>query len=153
MPFAWTRAGSSSTAKKPTSDRIFLDTNVLIYAYAAFEPVKKAQALAASGTGERWISTQVLIKFINVSHRKLKLAWPDGQITLIELLDNQRVLQTSAATITRATRLADRYGFSWFDALIVAAALECGCETLYSEDLRHGQLIEASLRVANPFRA
>ena len=133
------------------SGRIFLDTNVLVYAYATFEPTKKAQALAVSNAGERWISTQVLIEFINVSHRKLKLAWPDVQITLIELLDNHRILQTSAATITQATRLADRYGFSWFDALIVAAALECGCETLYSEDLQHGQLIEGSLRVVNPF--
>ncbi|WP_310395060.1 PIN domain-containing protein [Hymenobacter sp.] len=134
------------------SGRIFLDTNVLIYAYAAFEPAKKAQALAASGTGERWISTQVLIEFINVSHRKLKTSWPDVQITLIELLDNHQVLQTTATTIAHATRLADRYGFSWFDALIAAAALECGCETLYSEDLQHGQLIENSLWVANPFR-
>lgn len=134
------------------SGRIFLDTNVLIYAYAAFEPAKKAQAVAASSTGERWISTQVLIEFVNVSHRKLKISWPDIQITLVELLDNHRVLQTTAATIAHATRLADRYGFSWFDALIVAAALECGCETLYSEDLQHGQLVDGSLRVVNPLR-
>ena len=134
------------------SGRIFLDTNVLVYAYAAFEPAKKAQALAVSNAGERWISTQVLIEFVNVSQRKLKTSWADIQTTLIELAGNHRITVTTAATIAQATRLADRYGFSWFDALIVAAALECGCETLYSEDLQHGQLIEDLVRVVNPFR-
>ena len=114
---------------------------MLIYAYAAHEPVKKAQALAASSSGERWVSTQVLIEFVSVSHRKLKSSWPDIQLALIELTANHQVMPTSPATIARATRLTDRYGFSWFDALIVAAALEGGCETLYSENLQHGQLI------------
>lgn len=133
------------------SGRIFLDTNVLIYAYAAYEPAKKAQALAASNTGERWISTQVLIEFVNVSHRKMKASWPDIQMALIELIDSHQLISTTAGTIARASRLADRYGFSWFDALIVATALECGCVTLYSEDLQHGQLIEQTLTVVNPF--
>lgn len=93
----------------------------------------------------------MLIEFVNVSHRKLKTAWPDIQTALIESTANYHLAPTTAGTIAQATRLAQRYGFSWFDALIVAAALECGCETLYSEDLQHGQLIEQSLRVVNPF--
>ncbi|RZL07286.1 MAG: PIN domain-containing protein [Hymenobacter sp.] len=135
------------------SGRIFLDTNVLIYAYAAYEPLKKTQAqtLIANANGEAWISTQVLIEFVNVSHRKLKTAWADIQIALIELTASYQVNQTTSATIAHATRLAQRYGFSWFDALIVAVALECGCETLYSEDLNAGQLIEGTLHVVNPF--
>ena len=134
------------------SGRIFLDTNVLVYSYAEHEPLKRtlAQAVVASASGEAWISTQVLIEFINVSHRKLKAAWPDIQVTLIELLNSYQV---KPATIAHATRLAHRYGFSWFDALIVAAALECGCDTLYSEDFNPGQLIEGTLRVMNPFAA
>lgn len=134
------------------SDRIFLDTNVLVYSYAVTEPIKRTQALAAIGSGQAWVSTQVLIEFVNVSHRKLKAAWPDIQLSLVELNANYQVVPTSAATIAHATRLADRYGFSWFDSLIVAAALECDCETLYSEDLQHGQVIEDSLRVMNPFQ-
>lgn len=101
------------------SDRIFLDTNVLIYAYAAADPTKKAQALEVSNSGERWISTQVLIEFVNVSNRKLKTNWPEIQAALIELLDTHLVLPTSQTTIAKATRLADRYGFSWFDSLIM----------------------------------
>lgn len=134
------------------SGRIFLDTNILVYSYAITEPIKQAQALAAIGTNEAWISTQVLIEFVNVSHRKLKAAWPDIQQSLIELNANYQVLPAVPSTIVHATQLADRYAFSWFDALIVAAALECGCETLYSEDLQHGQMLEGSLRVVNPFR-
>ena len=70
---------------------------------------------------------------------------------MIELSADFNIYQTTPATITHATRLAQRYGLSWFDALIVAAALECGCQMLYSEDLSAGQLLAGSLRVVNPF--
>jgi predicted nucleic acid-binding protein len=132
------------------SARIFLDTNVLIYAYASYEPVKQAQALVLFKTPDVWLSTQVLIEFANVYHRKLKTAWPDVETALNELTQDFNVYKTSSATIAHATQLAHRYGFSWFDALIVAAALECGCDTLYSEDLHAGQVIEGT-RVINPF--
>ena len=85
------------------SGSAFLDTNVLVYSYAETEPVKKAQALAAIGTGEVWLSTQVLIEFVNVNHRKLKVTWPSIQRSLVELDANYRLLQTSAATIAHAT--------------------------------------------------
>lgn len=135
------------------SGRIFLDTNVVVYSYAEYEPVKKAQAQVAITSGEAWLSTQVLIEFVNVSHRQLKNTWPAIQTALIEITASYQTSATTPATIAHATRLAHRYGFSWFDALIVAAALECGCETLHSEDLNAGQLIAGTLRVVNPFAA
>ena len=98
-----------------------------------------------------WISTQVLIEFANVYARKLKVVWPGVEAAILEITKELSVHQTAITTVTHATRLAQRCGFSWFDALIVAAALECGCETLYSEDLQHGQVIENSLTVLNPF--
>ena len=55
------------------------------------------------------------------------------------------------ATVHVALEIRERYGFSWYDSLIVAAALESGCELLYSEDMQHGQVIEGRLRVINPF--
>lgn len=133
------------------SGRIFFDTNVLVYAYSNDDPTKKQVALALGTVPDRWLSTQVLIEFVNVFTRKLKVSWPDVQTSLIELVGNNSVHSTTPATIAHATRLAHRYGFSWFDALIVAAALECGCDTLYSEDFNPGQLIESTLRVVNPF--
>lgn len=133
------------------SGSAFLDTNVLVYAYSEDDPLKQQQAMAITGASQCWISTQVLTEFVNVFHRKLRVPWPDIQVTLFEIVSGFRVHGNSAATITQATRVAARYGFFWFDLLIISAALECGCETLYSEDLQHGQLIENTLRVVNPF--
>lgn len=133
------------------SGRVFFDTNVLVYAYSNDNPIKRQVALTLGSVPDRWLSTQVLIEFANVFSRKLKTPWPDVQIALLELTSNNGVYQTTPATITHATRLAQRYGLSWFDALIVAAALECGCNTLYSEDLSAGQLFDGALRVVNPF--
>jgi predicted nucleic acid-binding protein len=56
------------------------------------------------------------------------------------------------ATILAALTVAERYGFSHYDSLIVATALEAGCSTLYSEDMQHGQLIDNRLTIINPFR-
>ena len=57
----------------------------------------------------------------------------------------------SLVTIHTALNIRERYNFSWYDSLIVGTALEAGCETLYSEDMQNGQLINNSLRIVNPF--
>jgi predicted nucleic acid-binding protein len=86
-----------------------------------------------------------------VSRRKYKLDWPAISDLIIELAANFSIYHNTPATILRATHVAQRYGFSWFDSLIVAAALECGCQTLYTEDLQAGQTIDGTLVVINPF--
>lgn len=93
----------------------------------------------------------MLIEFANVYSRKLKVAWPTVETALHELGRNFAVYQTTPATVAHATRLAGRYSLSWFDALIAAAALECGCDTLHSEDLQTGLVLENTLTVVNPF--
>lgn len=130
----------------------FLDTNVLVYAYSNDDLLKKAQALLALQASETWLSTQVLIEFSNVFARKLKVPWPGVEAALQELVEEFRVHTTTPGTIIKATRLAHRYQLAWFDSLIVAAALDCGCETLYSEDFSAGQRFEERLTVVNPFR-
>ena len=134
------------------SGSFFLDTNILVYAYSDSDPAKSQTARTLNRPQEGWVSTQVLTELANVMARKFKVSWPDIQLIVENIADNFPVHINSPVTIAQATRLAQRYGFSWFDSLIVAAALECGCETLYSEDLQHGQIIEQSLRVVNPFR-
>lgn len=62
-----------------------------------------------------------------------------------------RVEIVTPITMQRALNIVGRYGFSWFDSLIVATALDAGCDTLYTEDLQHGQVIEGKLTVTNPF--
>lgn len=128
----------------------FFDTNILIYAFAAYEPRSaRAEALLADGGV---IGVQVLNEFTNVTRRKLR--WPWGQIeaalaVIEELLGPARPLTT--AIHARAVVLARDHELSFYDALIVAAALDAGCEVLCSEDLQHGQKFGA-LRVENPFR-
>ncbi|GGF19137.1 PIN domain-containing protein [Hymenobacter cavernae] len=107
--------------------------------------------MSALAQADTWISTQVLTEFINVSSRKFKTPWPVIMAGYPELVRNFSIHTNTPTTILRATEVAQRYGFLWFDSLIVAAALECGCQTLYSEDLQHGQLLANTLSVVNPF--
>jgi predicted nucleic acid-binding protein len=129
---------------------IFLDTNVLIYAIAR-DDARTAQARALLQQGGT-ISVQVLNEFANVTHRKLKRPWPD----IVEALAALRILFPTPQAIGLATHqaavaIAQRYGFAFYDSLIVASALEAGCSSLLSEDLHDGQVIEGRLTIRNPF--
>jgi predicted nucleic acid-binding protein len=129
----------------------FLDTNVLIYAVAKNDPrASKAEALLASGS---MVSIQSLNEFVSVARRKLDMSWKQVK----EFLDIICVLcpdpvPTSLDTHKVALAIAERYGYSIYDALVASAALESGCKTLYSEDLQDGQIINRRLTIRNPFR-
>jgi predicted nucleic acid-binding protein len=132
------------------SGRAFLDTNVLIYAVAQndLRGTRAEKLLAAGGV----ISVQVLNEFVSVTRRKVGMAW--GEVT--EALDAIRILCPLPVPITvdtheAALRIAQEYGFGIYDALIAAAALEADCATLYSEDMRDGQVIDHRLTIRNPF--
>jgi predicted nucleic acid-binding protein len=86
-----------------------------------------------------------------VALKKLALPLSETKKLLAMLEATCRVEIVTPATIQRALDIASRYGFSWFDSLIVATALDAGCDTLYTEDLQHGQMIEGKLTVTNPF--
>jgi predicted nucleic acid-binding protein len=131
-------------------DSRFFDTNILICAFAADDPRSaRAEALIADGGV---IGVQVLNEFTNVTRRKLRWQWEqiESAITVIEeLLGPARPLTT--AVHARAVVVARDQELSFYDALIVAAAFDAGCQILYSEDLQHGQKFGA-LKVVNPFR-
>ena len=130
--------------------KAFFDTNVLVYAVTEGDP-RTAQAeelLAAGGV----LSVQVLNEFVSVARRKIAMPWSD----VTQALAAFRILCPAPLPITvethdAAVRIAATHGYNIFDALIVAAALEAGCETLYSEDLRDGQTINGRLTIRNPF--
>ena len=129
----------------------FLDTNVLLYAVCPDDPrsIRAAEILTRGGT----ISVQVLNEFASVARRKLKRSWPD--IT-IALRDFRAVLREPTALTAgvhdHALTLAAATGYTFYDALIVASALDAGCTTLLSEDMQDGQVIEGRLTIRNPFR-
>ena len=132
------------------SDRPFLDTNVLVYALGERDdrtPIAE-RLLTAGGV----ISVQVLNELASVAHRKLKMSWSD----VTTALDAIKTLCPSPVSLTLAThddalRLAVSHGYHVYDALIIAAALEAECSTLYSEDLQAGQIINGRLTIRNPF--
>jgi len=130
--------------------KAFFDTNVLIYALAEDDPRStQAEELLASGGV---LSVQILNEFVSVARRKILMSWSE----VTEALDAFRVLCPSPLPITvetheAALRIAEKHGYNIYDALIVSAALEAGCTTLYSEDLQDGQVIDGRITVRNPF--
>jgi predicted nucleic acid-binding protein len=130
--------------------RAFFDTNVLIYVLAKDDPRcrRSEELLAAGGV----LSVQILNEFVSVARRKLLMSW--GEIA--EALAGIRILCSSPLPLTvdtheTALKIAETHGYGIYDALVIAAALEAGCETLYSEDLHDGQTIDAQVTIRNPF--
>ena len=131
-------------------DLAFFDTNVLIYAFAEDDPrTPVASALLAAGGV---VGVQTLNEFVAVAVRKLAMPWDE----VLEALSALRVLCPSPVPLTvrthdRALGIAERYRYHIYDSLVIAAALEARCDTLFSEDMNHGQAIEG-LTIRNPFR-
>ena len=129
----------------------FLDTNVLIYlASADVEKANRAEQLVDKGGV---VSIQVLNEIANVGRRKLRMSWSE----IHEFLATLRALLTlqplTLDVHDSGLAIAERYGLALYDAMIVAAALHCDCDALWSEDMQHGLVIEDRLRIVNPFAA
>lgn len=130
----------------------FLDTNVLLYSVAEDEPrTEIAEGLLAAGGV---VSVQVLNEFVATAHRKLAMSWDE----ISEATSAIRALCPTPLAVTvdthdDARRLAQRYGFHFYDALVIASALGAGCETLYTEDMQDGQVIDDRLTIRNPFKS
>jgi len=134
------------------SDRVFLDTNILIYLYADDAPTKRALAEQVLNHNQTALSTQVLNEFSSVMLKKSKLTIPELRRAIEEITADIMVAQVTETTIIKALSIVQKYRFSYFDSLIIASALEHECSILYTEDLHHRQLIENKLTITNPFR-
>jgi predicted nucleic acid-binding protein len=136
---------------KLTEDKVFVDTNILVYSYSNNEPEKQTIARNLIADNDSFISTQVLQELTNTVIRKFKYSYKDAIIALNESIQNNNIHVNTEITITQACKIAERYGFSFYDSLIIAAAIECSCLFLYSEDLQHNQIINDTLKIVNPF--
>jgi predicted nucleic acid-binding protein len=96
------------------------------------------------------VSTQVLSEFYS-GMRKNKKTHPEIKEAMYEVIDSVSVAGMSLHTIESCLFLKEKYCYSWWDSLILASALETDCETVYSEDMQDGQLIEDQLTIRNPF--
>ena len=130
----------------------FVDTNIWIYAHLR-KPNEPRHGIAlelVSELNEAVISPQVLAEYYNVMLRSGQAdVWIQENLNTI--LSYVRLQPLNEAVVRRGWQIRNRYGFSIWDSQIVAAALEAGCDTLYSEDMQTGQVIE-SLTVINPLQ-
>ena len=138
------------------SGRFFLDTNILVYTFDSRMPAKqqKARQLVADAllTHKGLISFQVVQEFLNVASSKFAhpLSLQDCQEYLKNVLAPLCEVLPSIELYERAIEIGERWRYSFYDFLIIAAALEAECQTLYSEDLQHQQTIQ-ELTIINPF--
>jgi predicted nucleic acid-binding protein len=139
------------------SGRVFLDTNIFVYANDHTAPRKQSIALdlirdaTIESTGV--ISYQVVKEFFNVVLVKspCKMPHDDAQLYLEIVFRPLLAVPSSLALISDAIHIQGRYRLSWYDSLIVSAAQDAGCTLLYSEDLQHGQQF-GPVTVRDPFR-
>jgi len=128
--------------------KAFFDTNILVYA-ASTDP-KKQRATECIGHGGL-ASVQVLNEFVHVARRKLRHDWPQIEFALgLFRASLDDVVPVALSTHAGAVALAREHGLPFYDALIVAAALEAGCDTLFTEDMQHGRKF-GGLTGVNPF--
>lgn len=131
--------------------RVFVDTNVLVYLLSGdAEKAQLAEHVLTRTDIERVISVQILSEFTSVARRKSGLDW-DAIAEFHELFrDTCAVVDLRDTDIDEAMIIADRYGFSWYDCLVLASAGRAHTDMLLSEDLQNLQRV-GSLSVVNPF--
>jgi len=138
------------------SARFFLDTNVFVYTFDASAPAKRdaAVALVERALAERSgvVSTQVVQEFLNVATRKFQVPLKPADCVryLDEILSPLCEVFPSMDLYRRALGIQAETGFGFYDALIVAAAANAGCDVLYSEDMQDGRRV-AGVTICNPF--
>lgn len=127
----------------------FLDSNILIYAYSRDARSLIAQAICGQ---PHTLSIQSLNEFAYVARRKLRFNWDEITEKLIAIVNlAESIVPLSFELHQTGIALAYRYQLQVYDGMILAAALEAGCETFYSEDMRDGLIIEDLLTIRNPF--
>lgn len=138
-------------------DKIFFDTNMIVYLFDLGEPNKRKKVTKLLhklvDNSRLFISSQVVNEFINYSTKKI-----ENEITDEELKENLQFLNElfiisslNFSTSVEAVKIKNRYKFSFWDSLIIAAAFESDCNILYTEDLHHSQILYSKLKIINPF--
>jgi predicted nucleic acid-binding protein len=125
----------------------FFDSNVLLYIVTTDAKAEKAEILLEAGGV---ISVQVLNEFASVASRKWKLAWSGVREALELIRERCEVVPLTLEIHESGLVIAERYGFSVYDSLILAAAAHAKCRLVYSEDMQHGQVVQG-VTIRNPF--
>jgi len=134
------------------NDRIFLDTNILVYAHSDTEPIKRKIVETILESNDLFvISTQVVNEFVNVMHKKRGVLFNKLVTSIHEFAVSFTVVQITVHTIEQAPHIATQHNYSYFDSLMLSAALEHNCSVIYTEDMHHAHTLD-TLKIQNPFR-
>jgi predicted nucleic acid-binding protein len=137
------------------SDKVLLDTNLWVYLYskAPLDKYEKVNTILLSYIESLIVNTQILGELYNVLLKKKFQTQAQAQEIISQLVAGFDVSQITVMQVVEAIRINARYGYSYWDSLLIAAALHNDCRILYSEDMQHQQLIGDKLRIINPFVA
>jgi len=136
------------------NDKVFLDTNIIIYLYSNDEPEKQqiAYDILEQYSNQILISNQVINELSNILFRKFKLDENEVRNTVLELDDNFPIVNFNLQTQLQGILIKGKYKLQFYDSMILATALDNGCNIVFSEDMQHNQVIENSLTIINPFK-
>ena len=132
---------------KPMQDSVFLDTNVLVYLYSNDEPEKRNASIALFKKYICATSTQALNEFSNVYLKKYKIPNDEVKRLIGSIIKSCDIQLITEQIICSAIDLNTKYGYSYYDCLMLASALDSNCNTIYSEDMNDGQVIEGKLEI------
>lgn len=133
--------------------RLFVDTNIWLYALASedADPKHRLAARFLLGLTRPVVNSQVIREASSNLLKKAGLAELQLRAIIEDWYRDCEIHPSNAAQHLLASELRENHAFSYWDSLIVAAAIDAGCSTLYSEDMQHGQVIADCLTIVNPF--
>jgi len=131
--------------------KAFFDTNILAYAFSSSNPEKQRTSLDLLKKSKRVISTQVIKELSNFFINKADFELSFIRSKISDIMNIVEITEEDNSLIFSAYNIHEIYGFSFYDCLIVAAALKSKATILYTEDMQHNQLINNTLKIVNPF--
>ena len=134
------------------SDKIFLDTNIFVYTQSSVETRKRNISTEIIENYDCQTSTQVLSEVSNVLTKKLNMPIHEVKQIISAINANCTISIVDYDTVQKALDLKERYAYSYYDSLILAAAIESDCSKIFSEDMSNKQIIENTLEIVNPFK-
>jgi len=133
------------------NDKVFLDTNVLVYMHSEDEPEKLGISVQLTRQYRCLTSIQAINEFCNVFIKKMKKTRQEVDDAVSAIITSSVTKKVEIETLRYALTLHERYGYSYYDCVMLASALENGCTKIYSEDMSSGQIIEDRLLILNPY--
>ncbi len=135
------------------SDKIFIDTNLWVYLYGKNPQDKylKIREIVSDNLQAIIVSTQILAELYHVMVRKNLTTKEEAKEIVLEIITTFTVVELDTLKVLQAMDINSKYGYSYWDSLIISTALLADCSIIYSGDRHHNQLIENKTQIVNPY--